>query len=368
MAAPRPERRPLQLARDGWSVEILDQTLLPHACRVRRLRTLEDAAVAIETMQVRGAPLIGVTAAYGVALALRESPGRRRLNEAYDRLIRTRPTAVNLRWALDDMRSRLAPLTDSRRLAAAYARAAAMVEEDIATNRALGEHGLRLFRQALARKGSGQPLQVMTHCNAGRLATLEWGTATAPIYLAHAAGLPVHVWVSETRPRNQGAALTAWELTQRGIPVTVIADNAAGHLLQRGQVDLVIVGADRVTSRGDAANKVGTYLKALAARAHRVPFYVAFPGTTIDWTLEDGVAGIPIEERSAREVTHVTGPDSRGVRREIRLTPPDVAAGNPAFDVTPARWITALITERGVCRASSAGLRRLYPEHASPAR
>jgi methylthioribose-1-phosphate isomerase len=352
--------RPLWLAPDGWSVCILDQTQLPHAVKTVRLRTLEEAAQAIVTMQVRGAPLIGVTAAYGVALGLRRDASDASLAAAYDQLIRTRPTAVNLRWALDEMLACLEPLPARLREAAAYTRAAELVAADVATNRAIGEHGLTLFHPLLARKRAGEPLQVMTHCNAGRIATLDWGTATAPIYLAHAAGLPVHVWVSETRPRNQGAALTAWELAGRGVPFTVVCDSACGHLMQRGLVDVVIVGADRVTARGDTANKIGTYLKALAARAHGIPFYVACPGTTIDWTLQDGVAEIPIEERSAREVTHVAGTAANGRRTEVRLTPPDVAARNDAFDVTPAKLITGLITERGTCPATAPGLRRLF--------
>jgi methylthioribose-1-phosphate isomerase len=357
--APRP---PLRLHRDGWSVEILDQTLLPHAVKVVRLRTLADAARAIVTMRVRGSNLIGVTAAYGLALALRRAASDRALAAAHDTLLRTRPTAVNLRWALDRVRAAVAPLPPAQRAAAAYARAAELVAGDIATNRAIGEHGLKLLRALAARKPAGQPLNVMTHCNAGRIATLEWGTATAPVYLAHAAGLPVHVWVSETRPRNQGAALTAWELAGRGVPHTVVTDNAAGHLMQRGLVDVVLVGADRVTAAGDVANKIGTYLKALAARAHRVPFYVAFVGGSVDWTLRDGVAEIPIERRAAREVTHAAGLLPNGRRAEVRLTPPGTAARNDAFDVTPARLITGLLTERGVARASAAGLRRLYPE------
>jgi methylthioribose-1-phosphate isomerase len=355
-----PIQRPLWLAADGWSVQILDQTRLPYVVKTLRLRTVDDAARAIVTMEVRGAPLIGVTAAYGIALAMRRDASDAALAAAYEQLIHTRPTAVNLRWALDQMRSLLQPLPKGRRTSAAYARAAELVEEDVATNRAIGEHGLEIFHELLARKKSGEPLQVMTHCNAGRIATLDWGTATAPMYLAHAAGLPIHVWVSETRPRNQGAALTAWELGGRGVPHTLVSDSACGHLIQRGLVDVVIVGADRVTARGDAANKIGTYLKALAARAHRVPFYVAFPGTTIDWTLRDGVAEIPIEQRNARELTHVTGLAANGRPTEVRLAPAGTPARNDAFDVTPARLITGFITERGVCRASMAGLRRLF--------
>lgn len=323
-----------------------------------RLRTVEDVAQAISTMQVRGAPLIGVTAAYGMALAMRTDPGNAGLKGAYARLIKTRPTAINLRWALDQMRARLRPLAPAERRAAAYGRAAELADQDVALNRTLGEHGLALLRAALKKKKRGEPLQIMTHCNAGRLATVGWGTVTAPIYLAHSHGLPVHVWVSETRPRNQGAALTAWELGERGVPLTVISDNAAGHLLQRGLVDLVIVGADRVTARGDVANKIGTYMKALAAKAHGVPFYVAFPESTVDWTIKDGVKEIPIEQRNAREVTHFTGAMGKSKVGEVRLTPEGACARNDAFDVTPARLITGFITERGVSRPSA--LKRLF--------
>ena len=356
--------RPLWLSPNGWTVEVLDQTLLPGQVRIARLRSLKDAAQAIVSMQVRGAPLIGVTAAYGVALAMRSDPSDSSLATAYDQLIHTRPTAVNLRWALDQMQAHLSPLPPAQRSQAAYLRAAELADEDARINRQIGEHGLQLFRQILARKPPGTALQVMTHCNAGRIATIEWGTATAPIYLAHSLGIPIHVWVSETRPRIQGAALTAWELGERGVPLTLIPDNSAGHLIQRGLVDLVIVGADRVTASGDAANKIGTYLKALAAAAHKVPFYVAFPGTTIDWTLRDGIAEIPIEQRSAREVTHVAGMPPKGRRVEVAIAPPDTAARNDAFDVTPAKLITSFITERGLCSASARGLAGLYPDQA----
>ena len=352
--------RSLRLAPDGASVLILDQTLLPHVVKTVRLRTLEQAAHAIRTMQVRGSNLIGVTAAYGMALALRADASDSGLESAYSVLIETRPTAVNLRWALDLMRDFLRPMPASRRVDAAYAKAAALLEEDVATNRAIGDHGLALFRELLAKRPKGEPLRVLTHCNAGRIATLDWGTATAPIYRAQQEGLPIHVWVSETRPRNQGAALTAWELGGRGVPHTLIADNAAGHLMQHGLVDVVIVGADRVTAAGDVANKIGTYLKALAAREHKIPFYVAFVGGSVDWNLRDGVREIPIEQRSAREVTHITGVNSAGKRVEVRLTPEGTPARNDGFDVTPAKLITGLITERGVCRASVAGLAQLY--------
>ena len=352
--------RSLRLAPDGVSVLILDQTLLPHEVKTVRLRTLEQAAHAIRTMQVRGSNLIGVTAAYGMALALRTDASNSGLESAYSVLIETRPTAVNLRWALDLMRDFLRPMPASRRVDAAYAKAAELLEEDVATNRAIGDHGLALFRELLAKRPKGEPLRVLTHCNAGRIATLDWGTATAPIYRAQQEGLPIHVWVSETRPRNQGAALTAWELGGRGVPHTLIADNAAGHLMQHGLVDVVIVGADRVTAAGDVANKIGTYLKALAAREHKIPFYVAFVGGSVDWNLRDGVREIPIEQRSAREVTHITGVNSAGKRVEVRLTPEGTPARTDGFDVTPAKLITGLITERGVCRASVAALARLY--------
>ena len=352
--------RSLRLAPDGVSVLILDQTLLPHVVKTVRLRTLEQAAHAIRTMQVRGSNLIGVTAAYGMALALRADASDSGLESAYSVLIETRPTAVNLRWALDLMRDFLRPMPASLRVDAAYAKAAELLEEDVATNRSIGDHGLAIFRKLLAKRPKGEPLRVLTHCNAGRIATLDWGTATAPIYRAQQEGLPIHVWVSETRPRNQGAALTAWELGGRGVAHTLIADNAAGHLMQHGLVDVVIVGADRVTAAGDVANKIGTYLKALAAREHEIPFYVAFVGGSVDWNLRDGVREIPIEQRSEREVTHITGVNSAGKRVEVRLTPEGTPARNDGFDVTPAKLITGLITERGVCRASVAGLARLY--------
>ncbi|MFW5680161.1 MAG: S-methyl-5-thioribose-1-phosphate isomerase, partial [Pseudomonadota bacterium] len=284
---------------DDGAVEVIDQTRLPHRFEVLRLSTLEDAAEAIERMVVRGAPLIGATAAYGVALAMRHDASDAGLAAAYDRLFRTRPTAVNLRWALDDLRTRLVPLAPSARAEAAWRRAAAICDEDVEVCRRIGEHGLAVFREIHARKGGG-PLRVLTHCNAGWLATVDWGTALAPIYMAHDAGLPVEVWVDETRPRNQGASLTAWELGRHGIPHRVIADNVGGHLMQHGLVDLCIVGTDRTTARGDVCNKIGTYLKALAARANDVPFYVALPHTTIDWTVDDGIRDIPIEERDAR--------------------------------------------------------------------
>lgn len=343
---------------DFAGIEIIDQTLLPHRLEFRTLRTLDDAAEAIAVMRVRGAPLIGVTAAYGLALGLAADAHDATLEAGCARLLATRPTAVNLRWALERMHGVLAPLPAARRREAAWHEAAAIADEDVALNQAIGRHGMALLRAC--HEHSARTVQVMTHCNAGWLATVDWGTALAPIYAAFDAGIPVHVWVSETRPRNQGAALTAWELAQHGVPHTVIADNAAGHLMQHGQVDLVIVGADRVAANGDVANKIGTYLKALAAHDNRVPFHVAVPGPTVDWRLADG-SGIPIEERAAAEVTHIPGATEDDGVTSVRLTPPQSAAANPAFDVTPARLVSSIITERGVCPASAAGLAALYP-------
>jgi len=357
-------QRTIWPAPDGASVEIIDQTRLPHEFRTVRLRTLDEAAQAIRAMLVRGAPLIGATAAYGLWLGLRADASDAGLQRAHATLLATRPTAVNLRWALDRAVRHLQPLPPAARAAAAGAFAAALCDEDVAINRAIGEAGLPLLRELAVRKPAGRPLNVLTHCNAGWLATVDWGTATAPIYLAHDAGLPVHVWVDETRPRNQGASLTAWELLNHGVAHTVVVDNAGGHLMQHGEVDLVIVGTDRTTARGDVCNKIGTYLKALAAHDNGVPFYVALPSPTIDWSIQDGRAEIPIEERAATEVTRLTGRLDNGHVATITITPDGSAAANPAFDVTPARLVTGLITERGVCPATAAGLRQLFPESA----
>ena len=353
--------RTIWLAADGQTVEIIDQTRLPHELAIVRLGHVQDAARAIRDMQVRGAPLIGATAAYGVALAMIDDPSDKGLDGAVATLAATRPTAVNLRWALAEMRDHLGDLPPEQRFAAAIARAGAIAEEDVAINRAIGEHGLRLIEAAHRRKGGRGGVQVLTHCNAGWLAAVDWGTALAPVYRAHDSGIPLHVWVDETRPRNQGASLTAWELGQHGVPHTVIVDNAGGHLMRRGQVDLCITGTDRTTASGDVANKIGTYLKALAAADNAVPFYVALPSPTIDWDLEAG-ALIPIEQRDPREVTHIAGWTETGERVEVRLTPADSPAANYAFDVTPARLVTGLITERGVCPASREGLLRMFPE------
>ena len=351
--------RTIWLAGDGETVEIIDQTRLPHEFEVLRLVTLADAAHAIRSMQVRGAPLIGATAAYGVALAMGADASDDGLEAACATLAATRPTAINLRWALGDMRDTLAPLAPGARAAAAYGRAAEICDEDVAINRAIGDHGLPLIRDISARKG--ETVNILTHCNAGWLATVDWGTATAPIYRAHNEGVPVHVWVDETRPRNQGASLTAWELGHHGVPHTVIVDNAGGHLMQHGRVDLCITGTDRTTATGDVCNKIGTYLKALAAHDNDVPFYVGLPGPTIDWSLSDG-RDIPIEERDAAEVTDIAGRAASGAVETVTLTPDGSAAANPAFDVTPARLVTGLITERGVVSASRDGLAALYPE------
>ncbi len=346
---------------DDWSVSVIDQTLLPHRFAVVRLETVAEAAHAIKTMQVRGAPLIGATAAYGICLQMRDDASDEALDTAVAYLAEQRPTAINLRWALEEMRRALQNLPRDDRPAAAYRRAAEICDEDVETCRMIGVHGLELIRQIAAGKPAGEPVQVLTHCNAGWLATVDWGTATSPLYQAHDAGLNIHVWVDETRPRNQGAALTAYELGSHGVPHTIIVDNAGGHLMQHGQVDLCIVGTDRTTATGDVANKIGTYLKALAAKDNGVPFYVALPHSTIDWTMQDGMT-IPIEERSADEVLKMTGRMPDGSVVSVDIAAPGSPAGNPAFDVTPARLVTGLITERGLAPASRAGLLGLYPE------
>jgi methylthioribose-1-phosphate isomerase len=355
-------RRTLWPEADGTAVAIIDQTRLPHEFATVRLATLEDAARAISDMRVRGAPLIGVTAAYGLWLALRQDPSDAALEAAGRRLVATRPTAVNLRWAVDAATAAVRSLPPGARAAAARSFADRLAEEDVAVNRALGRHGLPLIAAVAARRPAGQPVNILTHCNAGWLAAIDLGTATAPIYAAAAAGLPVHVWVDETRPRNQGASLTAWELREQGIPHTVIADNAGGHLMQHGRVDLVIVGTDRTTATGDVCNKIGTYLKALAAHDNGVPFYAAVPSSSIDWGIRDGLREIPIEERAPDEVTGISGRLPDGRQATVRLAPDGSPAANPAFDVTPARLVTGLITERGVAPASAEGLRGLFPE------
>jgi len=344
---------------DNAAVEIIDQTRLPHVFATLRLNTMRDAERAIRDMQVRGAPLIGVTAAYGMALAMREHASDSGLAEACSVLLAARPTAVNLRWGVEQMRALLAPLPESERAEAAWQEAARIAGEDVAINAAIGQHGGEIIRAIYQHKNT--TVNILTHCNAGWLATVDWGTALAPIYTAFDAGIPLHVWVDETRPRNQGASLTAWELGQHGVSHTVIVDNAGGHLMQHDMVDMAIVGCDRVTARGDVCNKIGTYLKALAAHDNGVPFYVALPTPTIDWTLQDGVKEIPIEERTPEEVTHISGLCSDGQVRTVQVTPQGSRAANYGFDVTPARLVTGLITERGVVAADAGAMRALAP-------
>ena len=354
--------RTIWLNDDGVSVDVIDQRWLPHEFRVVTLKTVADVAVAIRDMWIRGAPLIGVTAAYGVAIAMTVDPSDAHLDRVWEELNETRPTAINLRWALNEMRAHLKPLPVDARVAAAYARAAAIADEDVDLNRRIGGFGLDVIRAIAARKKPGERVNILTHCNAGWLATVDYGTATAPVYLAVEAGIPVHVYVDETRPRNQGAQLTAWELNGHGVSHTLVVDNAGGHLMQHGMVDMVIVGTDRTTANGDVCNKIGTYLKALAAHDNGVPFYVALPSPTIDWTVKDGVKEIPIEERSGDEVSYVQGRAADGSIAQVRISPEGSPAANPAFDVTPARLITGLITERGIAKASPEGLRSLFPD------
>jgi len=352
---------------DGWSIGTIDQTALPHRYATLRLATVADAARAIQSMQVRGAPLIGAVAAYGIALALRQDASDAALERAYEMLLATRPTAINLKWALDEMMAAVRNRPREDRVAAAYTRAAEIADEDVAINQAIGRSGLKLIEAIAARKKPGEPVNVLTHCNAGWLATVDWGTATAPIYMAHDAGLAVHVWVDETRPRNQGASLTAWELGQHGVPHTVIPDNTGGHLMQHGEVDIAIVGTDRVTAQGDVANKIGTYLKALAAHDNGVPFYVALPSPTIDFTIVDGLRDIPIEQRGADEVATMTGRTADGRIETVRIVPDGSAVANYGFDVTPARLVTGLITERGVLAATREALAAAFPERVEAA-
>jgi methylthioribose-1-phosphate isomerase len=356
--------RSIWLEPDGWSVGAIDQRRLPHDFVVARMTDCDAAADAIRSMLVRGAPLIGATAAYGVALAMRADGSDAALDQAYDTLIATRPTAINLKWALDEMRAVLRPLPPVARVEAAYARAGEISEQDIAINKGIGQHGLALIEAIRAKKKPGERVNVLTHCNAGWLATVDWGTATAPIYLAHDQGLAVHVWVDETRPRNQGASLTAWELGHHGVPHTVIPDNTGGHLMQHGMVDLVIVGTDRVTANGDVCNKIGTYLKALAAQDNGVPFYVALPSPTIDFGIDDGIRQIPIEQRSADEVATMTGRTADGRIETIRVVADGSPVANYGFDVTPSRLVTGLITERGVLKPDRGALAGAFPERA----
>jgi methylthioribose-1-phosphate isomerase len=360
--------RSIWVETDGVAVGVIDQTLLPHRFATIRLETLRDAAHAIVAMQIRGAPLIGATAAYGICLALRADASDEALERAYALLLATRPTAINLRWALDEMMAAVRNRPREERVAAAYRRAAEICDEDVAINEAIGRHGLTLIESIAARKKPGERVNVLTHCNAGWLATVDVGTATAPIYMAHDKGIPVHVFVDETRPRNQGASLTAWELGQHGVPHTVIPDNTGGHLMQHGMVDIAIVGTDRVAANGDVANKIGTYLKALAAKDNDVPFYVALPSPTIDFSVQDGVADIPIEERSGDEVAMMSGKTADGRIETVRIVPDGSRVANYGFDVTPARLVTGLITERGVLAATREALAKAFPERVDRAK
>ena len=355
--------RSIWLEPDGWSVGAIDQRRLPHEFIIARLETADAAADAIRSMLVRGAPLIGATAAYGMALAVRDDRSDAGIDRAHQLLIATRPTAINLKWALDEMTRAIKPVPPSRRAQVAYARAAEIAEQDVAINREIGRHGLALIEAVAAVKPPGEAINILTHCNAGWLATVDWGTATAPIYLAHDRGLKVHVWVDETRPRNQGASLTAWELGHHGVPHTVVADNTGGHLMQHRMVDLAIVGTDRVAANGDVCNKIGTYLKALAAHDNGVPFYVALPSPTIDFGIDDGTQ-IPIEQRAAEEVTTMTGRTADGRIETVRVVPENSPVANYAFDVTPARLVSGLITERGVLRPDRAALASAFPDRA----
>jgi methylthioribose-1-phosphate isomerase len=347
---------------DGRSVEIIDQRWLPHDFRIERIDSVAGIATAIRDMWVRGAPLIGVTAAYGVAIQMADDPSDEALDAVWETLHETRPTAINLRWALDEMRAFLRPLSLEQRAEAAFRRAGEIADEDVGLNRNIGVNGLAIIKEIAAGKKPGEPVNILTHCNAGWLATVDYGTATAPIYLAVEEGIPVHVYVDETRPRNQGAQLTAWEMAGHGVPHTLIVDNAGGHLMQQGEIDMVIVGTDRTTANGDVCNKIGTYLKALAAHDNGVPFYVGLPSPTIDWTVGDGLKEIPIEQRSGDEVSFVWGKTASGEIAQVRVSPEATGAANPAFDVTPARLVTGLITERGVAKASREGLKALFPE------
>ena len=359
--------RTIWLEPDGATAGIVDQTVLPHRFATLRLATLDDAARAIQSMQVRGAPLIGAAAAYGVCLALRTDASDQALERACAVLLKTRPTAINLKWALDEMVAAVRNQPREKRLAAAYRRATEICDQDVATNQAIGRHGVKLIEDIAARK-NGAPVNILTHCNAGWLATVDFGTATAPIYTAYDKGVKLHVWVDETRPRNQGASLTAWELGQHGVDHTVIADNTGGHLMQHRMVDLAIVGADRVTAQGDACNKIGTYLKALAAKDNGVPFYVGLPSPTIDFAVSDGLAEIPIEQRGGEEQSTMTGLTADGRIETVRVVPEGSQVANYGFDVTPARLVTGLITERGVIAATREALAKAFPERVAGAR
>lgn len=355
--------RTIWTAEDRHTVQIIDQTLLPHKFEIVDLNTVEDATGAIADMLVRGAPLIGATAAYGFALAMKEDPSDSHIGEAYDMLYAARPTAVNLRWAVDKMKALLTPLAPDARADAAYQLASEICDEDVHMCESMGKHGLPLIEAIAKDKRPGEQVNILTHCNAGWLATVDWGTAIAPIYKAFEAGIDIHVWVDETRPRNQGASLTAWELANHGVPHTLIVDNAGGHLMQQNMVDICFVGTDRTTGSGDVCNKIGTYLKALAAYDNEVPFYVCAPSPSIDWDMDDGLTEMPIELRNSEEVTKLTGMTDNGNLETISIINSGTPARNDAFDVTPREYITGLVTERGIAEANRESLKKLFPEH-----
>ena len=357
--------RTIWVNEDGWSINVIDQTKLPHLFEILNLKTLQDCCVAIKHMVVRGAPLIGTTAAYGFYLAMREDASDEGMQNAYMKLYETRPTAVNLRWALDQMRHYLTDIPIAKRPVYAFERAGEIADEDVEISKGIGRNGLELIKNIVSKKKPGEVINILTHCNAGWLATVDWGTATAPIYMAHNEGIPVHVWVDETRPRNQGASLTAWELGQHGISHSLIVDNVGGHLMQHGMVDLCLVGTDRTTRTGDVCNKIGTYLKALAAFDNNLPFYVCLPSTTIDWTIRDGVKEVPIEQREEAEVSQVIGQLPNGNVGSVNIAPKGTKVANYAFDVTPARLISGLITERTVVEASEQAIVSAFPDLAA---
>jgi len=357
--------RSIWINSDGWSIDIIDQTRLPHVFAIKNLKTLAEACTAIRDMQVRGAPLIGATAAYGYYLAMRDDPSAAGMQQAHQRLFETRPTAVNLRWALERLTDALQQIEPAGRAAGAFTEAGKIVALDLEINHAIGTHGLELIREIATAKVPGEAVNILTHCNAGWLATVDWGTATAPIYLAHEAGIAVHVWVDETRPRNQGASLTAWELGQHGVPHSLIVDNLGGHLMQHGMVDLCLVGSDRTTRSGDVCNKIGTYLKALAAKDNNVPFYVCLPGTTIDWSSSDGIREIAIEQRDGREVSEISGKLENGEITTVSIATDETTVANYAFDVTPARLVSGLITERGIFNACEQSLAQAFAKQNS---
>jgi methylthioribose-1-phosphate isomerase len=354
--------RSIWVNEDGWSVDVIDQTRMPHLFEISNLKTLQDCCLAIQQMVVRGAPLIGATAAYGFYLAMRDNASDAAIENAYEKLFETRPTAVNLRWALNQMRDCLTGLSIGDRPRRAFERAGEIAEEDVEISKGMGRNGLELIKGIAANKKPGEVINILTHCNAGWLATVDWGTATAPIYMAHNAGIALHVWVDETRPRNQGASLTAWELGKHGVPHSLIVDNLGGHLMQHGMVDLCIVGTDRTTRTGDVCNKVGTYLKALAAHDNNVPFYVCLPSTSIDWNIRDGIKDVPIEQRDGIEVSQVKGRLANGDVGHVTITPEGTETINYAFDVTPARLVSGLVTELAVVEASEAALVAAFPE------